>query len=63
MIRILQDSDHEAVAALMGGLPEWFTPDAVQHFRIDLRYHRGFVAVDAADSSHAAQPTILGFIT
>ncbi len=57
MIRALQNVDHETVVALMGELPEWFTPDAVEHFRIDLRYHRGFVAVGDEEE------TIVGFVT
>ena len=63
MIRVLQPTDHEAVIALMAALPEWFTPEAVEHFRIDLRYHRGFVAVDEGDFSEIATRNIVGFVT
>lgn len=57
MIRELQASDHDAVIAIMAALPEWFTPDALTHARVDLRYHRGFVAVDDKDGQ------IIGFAT
>lgn len=56
-IRPIEISDHDAVTELMSSLPEWFTPEAVEHFRIDLRYHRGFVAVADRDQALA------GFVT
>jgi GNAT superfamily N-acetyltransferase len=56
-IQPLEEIHHDAVVDIMGSLPEWFTLDAVEHFRIDLRYHRGFIAID--EDTHA----VSGFIT
>jgi ribosomal protein S18 acetylase RimI-like enzyme len=55
-IRKIHDEDHEAIVQLMESLPEWFMPIAVEHVRIDLRYHQGFVVLNEEEQ-------ILGFVT
>jgi GNAT superfamily N-acetyltransferase len=40
----------------MASLPEWFVPEAVEHLRIDIHYHRGFVALNEKEQ-------IIGFVT
>jgi len=54
-IRRSEHRDFEHFIEIAGSLPEWFTPNGIEHMVIDLRFQQGFAAI------HDSR--ILGFLS
>ena len=47
-IRKMKQMDHQKVIRIMQQLPDWFNEKARRNIKIDLEFHKGFVAEDTA---------------